>query len=172
MTSSDHDESPGRILVVDDDLVTGHFLVNLLGDRGGFDVSHTPDPAAALERATSETWDLVLTDVEMPGMTGLELLQALRRVAPDLPVAVLTSHASLDNAVARAAGPRRRVPAEVDAAGSAAGQRGEPWSPRDAPPGWRPGSPCWPSARTPMTSRSARPARCSCTAAWATRSRS
>ena len=41
----------------------------------------------------------MLTDVEMPGMTGLELLQALRRVAPDLPVAVLTSHASLDYAV-------------------------------------------------------------------------
>jgi two-component system, NtrC family, response regulator HydG len=99
MASNDHDEPPGRILVVDDDLVTGRFLVNLLGARGGFDVSHTTDPAAALKQATSETWDLVLTDVEMPGMTGLELLQALRRVAPDLTVAVLTSHASLDNAV-------------------------------------------------------------------------
>ena len=41
----------------------------------------------------------MLTDVEMPGMTGLELLQALRRASPDLNVAVLTSHASLDNAV-------------------------------------------------------------------------
>jgi two-component system response regulator HydG len=99
MTSRDHDESPGRILVVDDDVVTGRFLVNLLGARGGFDVSHTTDPAAALQRATSEAWDLVLTDVEMPGMTGLELLQALRRASPDLNVAVLTSHASLDNAV-------------------------------------------------------------------------
>ena len=80
-------------------MVTGRFLVNLLGTRGGFDVSHTLDPAVALQRATSETWDLVLTDVEMPGMTGLELLQALRRACPDLNVAVLTSHASLDNAV-------------------------------------------------------------------------
>jgi two-component system response regulator HydG len=99
MMSMDHDEPPGRILVVDDDVVTGRFLVQLLGTRGGFDVSHTTDPAVALQRATSETWDLVLTDVEMPGMTGLELLQALRRASPDLNVAVLTSHASLDNAV-------------------------------------------------------------------------
>jgi len=99
MASSDHDEPPGRILVVDDDLVTGRFLVHLLGVRGGFDVSHTSDPAVALKQATAETWDLVLTDVEMPGMTGLELLQALRQVSPDLNVAVLTSHASLDNAV-------------------------------------------------------------------------
>ena len=68
--------------MVDDDVVTGRFLVNLLGTRGGFDVSHTLDPAVALQRATSETWDLVLTDVEMPGMTGLELLQALRRASP------------------------------------------------------------------------------------------
>jgi LmbE family N-acetylglucosaminyl deacetylase len=41
----------------------------------------------------------VLTDVEMPGMTGLEMLESLRRVAPDLPVAVVTAHATLDNAV-------------------------------------------------------------------------
>jgi LmbE family N-acetylglucosaminyl deacetylase/CheY-like chemotaxis protein len=99
MTISERHESPGRILVVEDDHVTGRFLTDLLGGRGGFDVTHTADPAVALTRASTETWDLVLTDVEMPGMTGLELLRALRQAAPDLPVAVLTAHASLDNAV-------------------------------------------------------------------------
>jgi two-component system, NtrC family, response regulator HydG len=96
--ASDHD-MPGRILVVDDDPVTGRFLSNLLGDGGGFDVACTTDPANALQRASTERWDLVLTDVEMPGMTGLELLQALRRAAPDLPVVVITGHATLDYAV-------------------------------------------------------------------------
>ena len=48
-------------------------------------------------------------------MTGLELLEALRRAAPDLPVAVLTAHPSLDYACRRAARPRRRVPGEVGA---------------------------------------------------------
>ena len=90
---------PGRILVVDDDPVTGRFLSNLLGDAGGFDVVCTTDPASALQRASAERWDLVLTDVEMPGMTGLELLQALRQAAPDLPVVVITGHATLDYAV-------------------------------------------------------------------------
>jgi two-component system, NtrC family, response regulator HydG len=99
MTDSDHDRPQGRILVVDDDLVAGRFLADLLGGRGGFDVTHITDPAVALQRASSEAWDLVLTDMEMPGMTGLELLNALHRVAPDLPVAVLTAHASLDTAV-------------------------------------------------------------------------
>jgi two-component system, NtrC family, response regulator HydG len=99
MTSSDHDETPGRILVVDDDPVTGRFLARLLGERGGFDVTHTVDPADALQRARSQQWNLVLTDVEMPGMTGLELLQTLRKVAPSLPVVVITGHASVDYAV-------------------------------------------------------------------------
>ena len=98
MHASDHD-MPGRILIVDDDPVTGRFLSNLLGDGGGFDVACTTDPASALQRASTERWDLVLTDVEMPGMTGLELLQALRRAAPDLPVVVITGHATLDYAV-------------------------------------------------------------------------
>jgi two-component system, NtrC family, response regulator HydG len=96
--ASDHD-MPGRILVVDDDPVTGRFLSNLLGDGGGFDVVCTTDPGKALQQASTERWDLVLTDVEMPGMSGLELLQALRRAAPNLPVVVITGHATLDYAV-------------------------------------------------------------------------
>jgi two-component system, NtrC family, response regulator HydG len=97
--ASDHDEMPGRILIVDDDPVTGRFLASLLGDEGGFEVACTTDPADALQRASNQNWDLVLTDVEMPGMTGLELLQALRRAAPGLPVVVITGHATLDYAV-------------------------------------------------------------------------
>jgi two-component system, NtrC family, response regulator HydG len=99
MHASDHDQSPGRILVVDDDPFTGRFLTHLLGDAGGFEVTCTTDPATALLRASTDRWDLVLTDVEMPGMSGLELLQALRRAAPDLPVVVITGHATLDYAV-------------------------------------------------------------------------
>jgi two-component system response regulator HydG len=99
MTGGKQGGPPGRILLVEDDPVAAHFTKHVLGKRGGFDVTHTPDPAVALKRASSETWDLVLTDVELPGMTGLELLEALRRIAPDLPVAVITAHESVDTAV-------------------------------------------------------------------------
>jgi two-component system response regulator HydG len=99
MTSREHEASPGRILVVEDDLVAARFVTHVLGTRGGFDVTYTPDPAIALKRVSTDTWDLVLTDVEMPGMTGIELLDSLRRLAPELPVAVMTAHASLEYAV-------------------------------------------------------------------------
>jgi LmbE family N-acetylglucosaminyl deacetylase/ActR/RegA family two-component response regulator len=89
----------GRIMVVDDDAVTGRFMAHVLGKRGGFEVRHVPDAQSALAIARSQPWDLVITDVEMPGMTGLELLRALREIAPDLPVAVITGHASLEYAV-------------------------------------------------------------------------
>jgi LmbE family N-acetylglucosaminyl deacetylase/CheY-like chemotaxis protein len=92
-------EKPARILVVEDDPEAASFIIQVLGVRGKFDVTHTADPVAALLRVSTEPWDLVLTDVEMPGMTGIELLESLRRVAPDLPVAIITAHATVDNAI-------------------------------------------------------------------------
>ena len=99
MTPGAQDAWPRRILLVEDDAVAAHFAVQVLSARGGFDVVHTPDPVVALKRASSEYWDLVLTDVELPGMTGLELVRQLRLVAPDLPVAVMTAHDAADAAM-------------------------------------------------------------------------
>ena len=90
--------SPARILVVEDDPEAALFAVYVLAKRGQFEVTHTPDPAVALRLAAAEHFDLVLTDVDMPGMTGLDLLDALRRIAPALPVAILTGHAHLRTA--------------------------------------------------------------------------
>jgi two-component system response regulator HydG len=82
----------GRILLVEDDPEAALFAITVLAKRGQFEVTHTADPVVALQLAAAGCWDLVVTDVEMPGMTGLELLDALRQIAPALPVAVLTSH--------------------------------------------------------------------------------
>jgi two-component system, NtrC family, response regulator HydG len=99
MTGSEHGEPPGRILLVEDDAVAAHFAMHVLGRRGGFDVTHAPDPAIALQHVSSQAWDLVLTDAELPGMTGLELLEAVRRISPDLPIAVITAHEPAEAAV-------------------------------------------------------------------------
>ncbi len=82
---------PGRILLVEDDHDAACYAVHVLTTMGRFDVTHTTDPRVALDRASSEPWDLVLTDLDLPGMSGLELLAALREATPVLPVAVLTA---------------------------------------------------------------------------------
>ena len=92
MNTTGHALYRGRILLVEDDPDAALFALHVLGKRGGFDVTHTADPAMALAMAVAEPWDLVLTDAELPGMTGLELIEALRKEAPTLPIAVLTSH--------------------------------------------------------------------------------
>jgi DNA-binding NtrC family response regulator len=99
MTATGAPSSPGRVLLVEDDPEAASFVIQVLAVRNGYDVVHTADPVAGLAMAGSESWDLVLTDVEMPGMTGIELLESLRKTDPHLPVAVVTAHATVDTAV-------------------------------------------------------------------------
>jgi LmbE family N-acetylglucosaminyl deacetylase/CheY-like chemotaxis protein len=98
--SGEYQPTPrGRILLVEDDPDTARFISHVLVSRGGFDVEQAPSPAVALPRVGPEHWDLIITDVEMPDMTGIELLETVRRQAPDLPVVVVTAHVTVDNAV-------------------------------------------------------------------------
>jgi LmbE family N-acetylglucosaminyl deacetylase/CheY-like chemotaxis protein len=98
--SGEYQPTPrGRILLVEDDPDTAHFIRHVLVSRGGFDVEQAPSPALALPRVGAEHWDLIITDVEMPDMTGIELLETVRQQAPDLPVVVVTAHVTVDNAV-------------------------------------------------------------------------
>jgi two-component system response regulator HydG len=87
----------GRVLLVDDDPAYGEYVRRVLSS-GGFEVSHQPDAESALVRVRAERWDLLVTDIQLPGMSGLELLERVREVVPGLPVAVLTGYASVDYA--------------------------------------------------------------------------
>jgi two-component system response regulator HydG len=99
MESSEPRQQRGRVLLIDDDPALGGYLKRVLSGRGGFDVTHELDSVGALRRLETETWDLLITDIELPGMTGLELLERVRQLEPDLPVAVLTGHPTVDYAV-------------------------------------------------------------------------
>jgi CheY-like chemotaxis protein len=81
-----------RILLIDDDPDAALFATHVLTTRGQCDVTHAADAAAGLRAAAAGRWDLVLTEVEVRGLTGTELLHALRRLAPALPIVILTAH--------------------------------------------------------------------------------
>ena len=87
-----------RILVVDDELSMREFLKILL-EKEGYAVSVAPDASTALEVTAQEEIHLVITDIRMPGMSGLELLAELKHRTPDLPVIMITAFASPDDAV-------------------------------------------------------------------------
>jgi DNA-binding NarL/FixJ family response regulator len=89
-----------RILVVDDHPLTRDALASLL-TQGGFDVvGEAADGAAALQLAHELQPDLVLLDLSMPGMDGLEALPRLRTAAPDCEVVVLTASGTEENLLA------------------------------------------------------------------------
>ncbi len=87
-----------KILVVDDEEAMREVL-SLRLEGWGHEVSTSPDGEDAARRVERAPVDLVLTDVVMPGLSGLELLRRLRRVAPGLPVVLITAHGSIDLAV-------------------------------------------------------------------------
>ena len=88
-----------RVLLVDDDPELCELLDVTLGKRG-FDVIAVTDPAAALDVLRSTPLDVVVTDLNMPGLPGTDLCARVTSLRPDLPVIVITAFGSLDTAVA------------------------------------------------------------------------
>jgi CheY-like chemotaxis protein len=91
-----------RILVVDDEANARTALVELLCDEG-YSTEFAADATQALAKVAEWRPDLVLTDLKMPGMDGLQLLALLQKANPDLPVIIMTAFTEGEN-VLRAMG--------------------------------------------------------------------
>lgn len=87
-----------RILVVDDDRVIRDGLQRILKAEG-YVVEALSGGRQAVDRLEEADFDLIITDLKMPGMSGLEVLQAIKAEHPDLPVILITGYAAIDNAV-------------------------------------------------------------------------
>jgi len=92
-------EDPYRVVVVEDDLDVALYTKIVLEKRGCI-VQTIADPAFALAAILTFKPDVVITDIEMPGVTGLDLVDQIRAQAPGTPVVVMTAHVSIDYAVA------------------------------------------------------------------------
>ncbi len=96
---SDVNKTDKRILVVDDHKNT-RILVNELLSGIGYRVLEAKDGKEAMGLVEIEPIDLVITDLKMPEMDGIELTRAIRRMRPDLPIIVYSAYRFIDTAPA------------------------------------------------------------------------
>ena len=87
-----------KILVVDDEQSMTQFLSIVLR-KEGFHVTAVSNGRDALDKVKSDNFDVVITDIKMPGMDGIQLLNQIKKHDPSLPVVIMTAYASQQSAI-------------------------------------------------------------------------
>jgi two-component system response regulator AtoC len=90
---------PMKILIVDDDVSIREIIQKNLSQTGGFNVEAAQNGLEAIEKIEKEVFDLVLTDLKMPEMDGLELLKNIKGTRPEVMVILMTAFGSIETAV-------------------------------------------------------------------------
>ena len=89
----------GKILVVDDEKDMLTLLHRIISEGSDYAVITESDPIKALEIYKKNNFDLVVTDLKMPRMDGIALLEAIKKIRPETSVVVLTAHGTIETAV-------------------------------------------------------------------------
>lgn len=87
-----------RILVVDDEPVVRESLLDWFS-MDEYPIEMAASGAEAMQKMREAKWDILLTDVKMPGMDGLELQKKAKQLDPDITVIIMTAYASVDSAM-------------------------------------------------------------------------
>ena len=88
-----------KILVVDDEVLIRDMIKKGLSQMGGFSVEVAQSGLEAIEKMEKDVFDLVLTDLKMPEMDGLELLKTIKGTRPEIMVILMTAFGSIETAV-------------------------------------------------------------------------
>jgi DNA-binding NtrC family response regulator len=83
-----------RILIVDDELDMLTLLRMIIKEKTNYEAVATNNPIEAIELAKKDGFDIVITDLKMPGLDGLEFLKTIRQFDPDIPVIMITAYAT------------------------------------------------------------------------------
>jgi DNA-binding NtrC family response regulator len=90
---------PGRILIIDDEKDMLALLKRILTEETGHEVVTETNPMTALDLFKEKPFDLVITDLKMPRMDGIKVLETVKKVSPDVSVVILTAFATIETAV-------------------------------------------------------------------------
>jgi two-component system nitrogen regulation response regulator NtrX len=89
-----------KILVIEDEAAIRRVLVKILSEENKtYQLEEAEDGLVGLEKIKDEEYDLVLCDIKMPKMDGIEVLEAIKKIKPEVPVVMISGHGDLDTAV-------------------------------------------------------------------------
>jgi len=89
-----------KILVIEDEAAIRRVLVKILSEENeGYNVDEAEDGLAGIEKIKNDDFDLVLCDIKMPKMDGVEVLEAIKKIKPETPIVMISGHGDLDTAV-------------------------------------------------------------------------
>jgi len=89
-----------RILIIEDGAAIRRVLNKILTEENkGYEVFEAEDGLAGMEMIKKEDFDLILCDIKMPKMDGVEVLEAVKKIKPEIPIIMISGHGDLDTAV-------------------------------------------------------------------------
>ena len=89
-----------KILVIEDETAIRRVLTKILSEESdSYQVEEAEDGLSGLEKIKNDDYDLILCDIKMPKMDGVEVLEAIKKIKPEIPVVMISGHGDLDTAV-------------------------------------------------------------------------
>jgi len=88
-----------KVLIVDDEPDMLRLLSMIIKEKTPYEVTTTNNPLEALELAKKGSFDLLVADLKMPGLNGIELLEAVKRFDEDIPTIIITAYGTVEAAV-------------------------------------------------------------------------
>ena len=87
-----------KILIIDDEPDMLKLLSIILREKTPYEISTTNNPLEALELIKNGGFDLVISDLKMPGLDGIEIIEAVKRLDEDTPVVIITAYGTVESA--------------------------------------------------------------------------